>query len=143
MDTTKLAGEVDEALEELARSAERTRERYEQVRQAAETLAPILEKYEGRTFVGRYWQEQLTIAVPVKRFSDAKDMLEEMENAGYVMTKNEDRGEDNERRLFTDDKRVCVVLELAEDSESCKRVLVGYEKPWVGEATPIYEFRCE
>src|SRR5574337_629750 len=100
MDTTKLAGEVDEALEELARSAERTRERYEQVRQAAETLAPILEKYEGRTFVGMYWQEQLTIAVPVKRFSDAKDMLEEMENAGYVMTKSEDRGETNERLLY-------------------------------------------
>lgn len=143
MDTTKLAGEVDEALEELARSVERTRKRYEQIRQAAETLAPILDRYEGRTFVGRYWLEHLIIAVPVKRFSDAKDMLEEMEAAGYVMTKNEDHGEVNERRLFTDDQRVCVVLELAEDSESCKRVLVGYEKRRVGEAKPIYEFRCE
>lgn len=143
MDTTKLAGEVDEALEDLARSVAWTRKRYEQIRQAAETLAPILEKYEGRTFVGRHWLEHLTIAVPVKRFSDAKDMLEEMEAAGYVMTRSEDRGEENERRLSTEDERVCVVLELAEDSESCKRVLVGYEKPWVGEARPIYEFRCE
>jgi len=77
--------------------------------------------------------------IKVKKMTDIQPVLELLEkNLKITFTGSSDQGE-LKWRTFTNKEMPWfrVDAEIADDSESCKQVIVGYEQ------TPKYELRCE
>jgi len=81
---------------------------------------------------------RVKLEVTVKSFKDTLPLLEKLADWGYDFSKSEDQPTYGVRRYISD--RIVIEAELQEGDESCRRVVIGYEK--LSEPRPIYGFEC-
>ena len=121
------------------------------VKKILDSLQYLAEKYSATAVVypsasGAY------VYLAVRDLNGLKDeslasLLWSMENHNPGYTKTEDHPMSFARSyayyFYIDNKPLVVTIraEFKEDSETCKRVIVGYNKP-SSEPTPIYELKC-
>jgi hypothetical protein len=129
----------------LEKMAKDENERHAATLKDINELRPHLEVLQGSALlfggtVGtRMWYTGVEWRIKVNKFHEAAPMLEHLAVCGYEEVTSTDEPYSNARR-FNMVRGVSLVAELNEETQSCKKVIVGWT---VHEPSPKYAFECK